>query len=101
MNSKAEITYDDYCAALKKSWEIPLKTNECLPDDVTKWVDKKCKELGVPFAYVAYPFMTAISYCLGVSFVEVFKGYREPVILYTLVSGRSGTNKSASLSKSL
>lgn len=71
----------------------------CFPQPVTEWINRKCRGLGVPFQYLAYPLMTGVSYCLGESYVEVFKGYREPVILYSIVSGRSGTNKSGSLSK--
>ena len=52
----------------------------------------------MPYLYLTYPLITAAAYTLGVSEVMVTDNYREPVILYTLVSGRSGTNKTGSLS---
>ena len=98
MSNKQEITHEQYVDMLQKSWDVQL-SKLCFPAPVTEWINRKCRSLGVPFQYVAYPLMTGVSYCLGESYVEVFNGYREPVILYTIVSGRSGTNKSGSLSK--
>ena len=97
-SSKMDISHAQYITMLKESWDVKLST-VCFPPAVTQWIERKCRSLGVPFQYVAYPLMTGVSYCLGESYVEVFNGYREPIILYTIVSGRSGTNKSGSLSK--
>lgn len=39
--------------------------------------------------------LSSLAYCIGKSYTEVVESYREPIILYTLVGGRSGTNKSS------
>ena len=95
--NKDLITHDAYCEALQKSWDIECDEKSCFPEVIYEWIHKKCMELGVPFHYIAYPLITAVSYSVGVSFVQVSKKWREPVIIYSLVSGRSGTNKSGSL----
>ena len=97
MSSNKELTHDEYCSALKTCWDVPMNHTQWFNEDITEWINKKCMELGVPFPYVAYPLITSVAYALGVSHVKVSSRWNEPVILYTLVSGRSGTNKSGSL----
>ena len=94
---KIAISQDVYKAALKATWEIPFNIKACFPNDISNWIGKKATELGVPSSYIAYPMLTAASYALGRSKVRVTNTYLEPVILYTLVAGRSGTNKTGSL----
>ena len=92
------LSQDEYISALQRSWNVPLAEDEWFTDDsIKKWMTKKCGELGVPLPYIAYPFLSLISYSLHVSTVKVSEKWKEPVILYTLVSGRSGTNKSGCL----
>ena len=97
MNTKAEITYEEYCTALNNSWQVEMNENNWFPRDATTWVKKKCCELGSPFPYVAMPLISCVTYSLGKSVVQVSKRWKEPVIIYSLVSGRSGTNKTGSL----
>ena len=92
------ISQEVYEKALKESWKVTIDLENIFPDAIKNYLMKKSIELGVPFMYIAYPFLTGISHTLGRSVVEVTSTYLEPVILYTLVSGRSGTNKSGSLS---
>lgn len=96
--STKQVPDEQYRAALKASWDVPLDLDNTFPPEIAEWINKKSQELGVPFLYIAYPFLTAAAYTLGVSHVSVSDSYMEPIILYTLVSGRSGTNKSGSLS---
>ena len=98
MNSKNLIEDHTYRKALENSWNVPINENEIFPENILCWLVKKSNELGVPVSYLTYPLMTSIAYCLGGSSVRVTETYTEPVILYCLVSGRSGTNKSGSLS---
>ena len=92
-----ELCHDEYCTALKACWNVSMNSENWFCEEITEWLEKKCAELGVPFPYVAYPFLSTVAYALGVSHVRVSSKWKEPVILYTLVSGRSGTNKSGSL----
>lgn len=93
-----ELSYEEYCEALRSSWAVEMQEDQWFVPSINEWVQKKCTELGVPFPYVAYPLITSIAYGLGTSHVKLSETWTEPVILYTLVSGRSGTNKSGSLS---
>ena len=97
MSTKNHIGADDYKRALNNSWDIPLDEENILPIEILTWLSKKSTELGVPKSYLLYPLITSVAYCMGLSEVVVTETYKEPVILYCLVSGRSGTNKSGSL----
>ena len=94
-NSLSDVTYK---AALDSSWEVQFDVEKTFPAEVCEWIKKKSTELGVPYSYIAFPFLTSVAYCLGASNVKVTESYKEPIILYSLISGRSGTNKSGSLS---
>ena len=98
MNSKNLIEDEIYKRALENSWRVELTENDIFPENILCWLRKKGKELGVPITSLTYPLITSIAYCVGVSSVRVTETYIEPVILYCLVSGRSETNKSGSLS---
>ena len=97
MNSSV-LSRELYETALTKSWAVPLDVDKTFPPKIVEWLKNKAKELGVPFVYVAYPLITATAHCLGVSQVRVTNNWLEPIIIYALVSGRSGTNKSGALS---
>ena len=92
------ISKEAYENALKASWNVSADLDNLFPTEITKWINKKSIELGVPFMYIAYPLLSATAFTLGVSTVKVSETYLEPIIIYSLVSGRSGTNKSGSLS---
>ena len=53
------------------------------PPKVCEWVNVTSTKLGVPCVYVAYPFISAVAYMLGVSEVQVSESYSEPVIIYS------------------
>ena len=93
------LSEENYRKILKKCWALPGISSEkpCYPEPVNSWILNKSKSLGVPFEYIAYPILSAVSYAMGKSVVNVTPKYKEPVIIYTLIAGRSGTNKSASL----
>ena len=82
MSNKAEITYEEYCAALDNSWNVELLEDTWFPANVTTWIKKKCCELGSPFPYVALPLLSCVAYSLGESYVEISKKWHEPVITY-------------------
>ena len=96
-----DLSEENYRKILKKCWAVPgiasSGNGNSFPEPVNLWVSTKSNSLGVPYEYIAYPLLSAISYSMGTSFVNVTSKYKEPIIVYTLVAGRSGTNKSASL----
>ena len=92
-----EIPVDIYRETLTESWNVGINLNDSFPPAIRQWINTTSKKLGVPFLYIGYPLLTAVAHLLGQSEVEVTDDYREPVIIYSLVSGRSGTNKSGSL----
>ena len=96
--SMKKISDDVYRRALENCWAVKMDTQKSFPKPIDEWITVEKKKLGVPYSYLAYPLLTSASYCLGVSRVKLAESYQEPVILYSLVSGRSGTNKSSCVS---
>ena len=94
-----DLSQEEYRKVLRRCWEVPgLSTfDTTFPEEVDEWLKHKSKALGVPLEYLAFPLLAAIAYTMGESAVELNKQYTEPVIVYTLVAGRSGTNKPGSL----
>ena len=92
-----ELSSDAYRNLLNQIWKIELDVANLFPASITEWIRVTSKQLGVPFIYIAYPLITGVAHLLGHSTVKVTETYKEPIIIYTLISGRSGTNKSGSL----
>ena len=94
---KDVITKELYTKSLTKSWSVTLDDQSAFPPSVHAWIWKKSRQLGVPTTYISFPLLSATAFCLGESYVSVCETYTEPIIIYSLISGRSGTNKSGSL----
>ena len=94
---KDAISGDTYKRALNSCWNIQCSDGDMFPNEVSQWIAKQAIQLGVPSTYISFPLLSAVALTLGESYVEVSKTYVEPIILYSLVAGRSGTNKSGSL----
>ena len=86
----------DYKEALQDSWKVPTTCEKWFPQPVAKWISHHALLLGVPETYISLPFLVATAYCLQHTTVKM-DFHTEPTILYGLVGGRSGTNKSTSL----
>ena len=95
---KEVITRELYEQALKKSWSIELDEEMSFAPPIYQWIQKKATQLGVPSTYISLPMLSAVAFTLGESYVKVCDSYVEPIIIYSLIAGRSGTNKSGSLS---
>ena len=93
-----EVPDDIYRKTLLRCWDISLESKDTFPPNIVDWIERKRTKLGVPFAYLAYPMLSSMAYCLGKSYTEVTETYREPIIIYYVISGRSGTNKSSCVS---
>ena len=84
---------------LEGLWDIPYNCNDWFPGDIYQWVKREATVLGVPEAYIAIPLVVATGHLAQHVRVEVDSSHTEPTIIYGLVAGRSGTNKSAALGR--
>ena len=95
---KDSISRETYERALNNSWNVNISESDMFPENILDWISKQALQLGVPSSSISYPLITATALTLGESYVEVKDSYIESIIIYSLVAGRSGTNKSGSLS---
>ena len=82
---------------LKEAWKIADDPSECFPEDIATWIKYHSTMLGVPKSYLSVPLLVSTAYCAQHTTVSFEDMHTQPVILYDLVAGRSGTNKSGSL----
>ena len=95
-------TFDltEYKSIVEQLMKIDVVTEDWFPPSVTQWIQYNSTLLGVPETYISYPLVSAVTYCSQHATVSLEDGtHDEPVLLYALVGGRSGTNKSAALRK--
>jgi len=86
-----------YKEAIKNVWNFKTDTKEWFPKQIADWVIHHSTVLRVPETYISIPLLVCIAYCSQHCTVTAGDFHNEPLILYALVCGRSGTNKSASL----
>ena len=96
MSRYQAIDENDYKESIREAWKIEIKIKDWFPEPIFKWISHNATILGVPDTYIAIPFLVAVAYCSQHTTVTV-DFHTEPLILYALVGGRSGTNKSASM----
>ena len=72
-------------------------TTDWFPSSIYEWIKHQATILGVPESYISIPLLVSVAYCSQHTTVNVADMHVEPLILYALVCGRSGTNKSRSL----
>ena len=88
--TKISIDEAEYRSILKNAWKVDFEVNKALPNETSAWVKYHSTVLGVPETYIVWPLLAAASYCAQHSFVNVNDLHQEPILLYTLVAGRSG-----------
>ena len=86
-----------YKDCVRKAWGVAAETENWFPEEVVKWIKYHATILGVPDTYLSIPSLVTIAYSSQHSTVTAGDFHTEPIILYGLDCGRSGTNKSASL----
>uniref|UniRef100_A0A7M5XL40 DUF3987 domain-containing protein n=1 Tax=Clytia hemisphaerica TaxID=252671 RepID=A0A7M5XL40_9CNID len=91
----------EYKNALHSCWSIETDFAKWFPDEIAEWIQYQSTILGVAQPYLSIPLLVAVSYCSHQCSVTAGANHTEPLILYGLVVGRSGTNKSAALHKIL
>eukprot|EP00111_Clytia_hemisphaerica_P007161 TCONS_00020809-protein len=97
MSKYPPIDSSSYQKAVKAAWGVPFDIKQCFPEEISNWITYKATILGVPKSYLAIPLIIGTAYCAQHATISYEDLHCEPVILYGLVVGRSGTNKSASL----
>ena len=93
MSKSQLLDESDYRTILKKCWENSLNTKECLPRAISDWVEYNASIMGATII----PLLVTTAYLSQKSTVTACDLHTEPLILYGLVAGRSGTNKSGAL----
>ena len=83
---------------MEECWSIKSECKNWFPAPIYEWVKRHSTILGVPDEYLALPLLVATAHLSHHSHVKINRMYKEPIIIYSIVAGRSGTNKSGSLS---
>ena len=73
MSTTSDLSEDVYRQVLRKCWDINPNHAESFSLDILTWLRKKQTELGVPLEYLSLPLISSVSYCMGVTEVEVTK----------------------------
>ena len=96
----AQLDFAEYKKVVERVSGISVDTSKWFPSAVSEWITYHATLLGVPDTYISYPLISAISYCAQHAIIRLEdEMHHEPVLIYGLVGGRSGTNKSAALKK--
>lgn len=99
MTSSTIIDDTAYKSCIKQLWSVKFNVRDFFPNEIADWVHFKSKILGVPEPYIAIPIIVATAYLCQHTYISVGGGMHiEPIMVYGLVAGRSGTNKSAAMS---
>ena len=74
----------------------------CLPQRIAKYVAKSANAIGCDPAYIGVPMLSVLGAAIGNSRVAQLKeSWREPPIVWAVVVGESGTQKSPALDKAI
>ena len=85
----------DYKEAIRNAWKVKSITRDWFPQEIATWINHYATILGVPETYISIPLLVSFAYCSQHTTVNAGDLHIEPTILYALVCGRSGTNKSS------
>ena len=90
-NSKVQIDENEYKTTLKKMWDLEFVVDKLFPPAIAKWVRFQSTMLGVAPSYIGLPLLVGGAYLSQHTIVSAGNGiHKEPIILYSLVAGRSG-----------
>lgn len=97
MSKYPPIESASYQKSVNAALDVTFNVDECFPKEIAKWISYNSTILGVLKSYISTPLLIGTAYCAQHATVAYEDLHTEPVILYGLVVGQSGTNKSASL----
>ena len=95
---------------LQECWKQKLDMENCFPNEIAQWIEyNSVLAGGVPETYISWPLLVCAAYCSRHARVEIYAPrksgndtdpipnrkknvvmYKQPLILYALVVGRSG-----------
>ena len=78
-------------------WKLPSSCENWFPTEIYRWVQQHSKRLGVPEVFISVPLLVSTCHLSMHAVVQVDKYQKEHMILYGLVGGDSGSNKSGAL----
>ena len=78
-------------------WKIPQTTENWFPKQISEWIYEHSRRIGVPETYISVPLLITASHLSMHMKVQVDDQHHEESILYGIVGGDSGTNKSGAL----
>ena len=87
----------EYQCLTKELWDIPFQTERWFPDNIYKWINCRAGILGVPHQYISFPLLVSTAFLSGKTNILADEHHVEPLILYGIVGGASGTNKTGVL----
>ena len=100
MSKPLQLDFLEYKKILSEVTNIPVDTRNWFHPRIADWIQYHATMLGVPDTYIGFPIIASVAYCSQHATVSLDDGtHSEPVLIYGLVGGRSGTNKSAALKK--
>ena len=82
---------------IEECWNINSESGKWFPTPIIKWIKRHATILGVPDEYLSIPLLVSTAHLSHHTCVEINELYKEPLVIYSIVAGRSGTNKSGSL----
>jgi len=97
MSKYPPIESASYQKSVNAALDVTFNVDECFPKEIAKWISYNSTILGILKSYISTPLLIGTAYCAQHATVAYEDLHTEPVILYGLVVGQSGTNKSASL----
>ena len=83
---------------IDECWKEPQSTSDWLPAEISLWTHEFHRIFAVPEHYLAVPILTIASHLSMHANVRVDEHHQEPILLYSLIGGGSGTNKTGALS---
>ena len=78
-------------------YKLPSTCEDWFPREIYHWIKEHAMRLGVPEVYLSIPLLVTTSHLAMHSVVKLDEYHDEQMILYGLVGGDSGSNKSGSL----
>ena len=83
---------------IDECWKEGQSTADWFPVEISSWIHEFHRVLAVPEHYLALPILTVVSHLSMHANVRVDDHHSEPILLYSVIGGGSGTNKSGALS---
>ena len=95
IHSAMAVSYTECNELMKALWDISVDMPSWFQKDIYEWITCQSTILGVPEQYIAFALLVCTAYLSEKTKVVTSDDHEEPMILYALVGGGSGTNKTS------